>query len=234
MSLALVTGASRGLGLAVSRELIGRGWHVIIDARDAETLQAAAGTLGSPEVVTALPGDVSDEHHRFDLFQCAQEKGGLDLLINNASTLGASPLPGLADYPLNELIHTLQVNTLAPLGLSQTLLPLLIEREGAIVNVTSDAAVEAYAGWGGYGASKAALDQISAVLAVEHPGLRVYAFDPGDMRTDMHQEAYPGEDISDRPPPQSVVPSLLRLIDERPPSGRYRASDLPAVLESKS
>jgi NAD(P)-dependent dehydrogenase (short-subunit alcohol dehydrogenase family) len=154
--------------------------------------------------------------------------------VNNASTLGPSPLPGLAEYPLEELERVLRINTIAPLALTQQLLPHLQRAGGTIVNVTSDAGAEAYEGWGGYGSSKAALDQVSAVLAVEHPSLHIYAFDPGDMRTEMHQDAYPGEDISDRPEPETVVPSLLRLIVELPPSGRYRAGDLPALESSNS
>jgi NAD(P)-dependent dehydrogenase (short-subunit alcohol dehydrogenase family) len=177
---------------------------------------------------------VSDPAHRGDLAGAVQEMGGLDLLVNNASTLGTTPLPSLAEYPLDDLEQVLHINVLAPLALTQMLLPSLAPRHGVVVNITSDAAVEAYEGWGGYGSSKAALDQITAVLAAEQPGLHVYAFDPGDMRTQMHQDAFPGEDISDRPLPEQVAPSLLRLIDERPKSGRYRAGDLPALAESRT
>jgi NAD(P)-dependent dehydrogenase (short-subunit alcohol dehydrogenase family) len=232
MSVALVTGASRGFGFALSQELARRGWHLIVDARDAEALRAAAIGLSAAGGITALPGDVSDPGHRSELLAAASEQGRLDLLVNNASTLGATPLPRLAEYPPAELERVLQVNTIAPLALIQAALPLLMRTEGTIVNVTSDAAAEAYEGWGGYGSSKAALDQLSAVMAVEQPALRIYSFDPGDMRTQMHQEAFPGEDISDRPLPEAIVPALLRLLHERPPSGRYRAGDLPAVAES--
>jgi NAD(P)-dependent dehydrogenase (short-subunit alcohol dehydrogenase family) len=229
MNLALVTGASRGFGLALARELVNRGWHLIVDARDATALRRAAGEIGDPHLVTHISGDVSDPGHRADLLNAVKEMGTLDLLVNNASTLGRTPLPHLREYPIEEIEDVLRVNTIAPLALVQALLPHLASG-GAIVNVTSDAAVEPYEGWGGYASSKAALDQISAILAVEQPELRIYAFDPGDMRTEMHQAAFPGEDISDRPLPGSVVPSLLRLIDERPPSGRYRASELPAPV----
>jgi NAD(P)-dependent dehydrogenase (short-subunit alcohol dehydrogenase family) len=172
-----------------------------------------------------VPGDVADPVHRAELATAVARAGRLDLIVNNASTLGPSPLPGLDRYPVDALEEVFRTNTLAPLALTQALLPYLAPG-GTVVNVTSDAAVEAYEGWGGYGASKAALDQISAVLGAEHPEIRVYAFDPGDMRTAMHQEAYPGEDISDRPEPETVVPGLLRLLEDAPPSGRYRASDL--------
>jgi NAD(P)-dependent dehydrogenase (short-subunit alcohol dehydrogenase family) len=223
MSLALVTGASRGFGLALAKGLVERGWELIVDARGGNALRRAAEELG-PDVV-AVPGDVSDLAHRRELSEAIGRRGQLDLLINNASTLGPSPLPGLDRYPADELEAVFRINSVAPLALIQALLPHL--RPGAsIVNLTSDAAVEPYEGWGGYGASKAALDQISAVLGAEHPELRVYAFDPGDMRTAMHQEAYPGEDISGRPEPETVVPALLRLLDDLPPSGRYRAADL--------
>jgi len=224
MPLALITGASRGFGLALAKGLAERGWNLIVDARGGRELEAAARTIGPG--VLAIPGDVADPAHRRDLTTAvAAAGGGLDLLVNNASTLGASPLPPLYRYPLGALEQVLKINVLAPLALIQELLPHLSPGR-AIVNVTSDASVEAYEGWGGYGASKAALDQISAVLGAEQPGLRVYAFDPGDMRTAMHQEAFPGEDISDRPEPERVVPSLLRVLDDSPPSGRYRAADL--------
>jgi NAD(P)-dependent dehydrogenase (short-subunit alcohol dehydrogenase family) len=234
MSVALVTGASRGLGLALSDHLARRGWQVIVDGRDAERLRAATTTLAGAAGVIAVPGDVSDPVHRKQLVRAATERGGLDLLVNNASTLGVSPLPHLSGYPLQVLERVFQVNVIAPLALTQAMLPLLKRSGATIVNITSDAAVEAYEGWGAYGASKAALDQMSAIMAAEQPALRIYSFDPGDMRTQMHQDAFPGEDISDRPLPETVVPSLLRLIEERPSSGRYRASGLPAVLESRS
>ena len=222
-SVAVVTGASRGLGLALTRALSERGWRVIVDARDAGDLDAAvAGLTG----VTAIAGDVADTEHRRALVAAADAFGRLDLLVNNASTLGASPLPPLADYPLGTLEDALRVNVLAPLALVQQALPLLARSGGRIVNVTSDAAVEAYEGWGGYGASKAALEQLTNVLAAEQPGLKVYAVDPGDMNTRMHQDAFPGEDISDRPPPEDSVPGLLVLVEGDRPSGRYRAAEL--------
>ncbi len=227
MPLALVTGASRGLGLALTRALAARGWTLIVDARRGSALRdVLEGTSG----VTIVPGDVSDPQHREQLAgHVRRRQGGLDLLVNNASSLGPSPLPGLDVYPLDHLDCVLDVNVVAPLALTQLVLPDLVRANGVIVNVTSDAAVEAYPGWGGYGASKAALDQISAVLAKEYPELHVYAFDPGDMRTQMHQDAFPGEDISDRPEPETVVPALLHLVDSKPPSARYRASDLLAT-----
>jgi NAD(P)-dependent dehydrogenase (short-subunit alcohol dehydrogenase family) len=220
---ALITGASRGLGRAVAAALAGRGWRLVIDARDPAPLLETAAGLGG---VTAVAGDVADPAHRAQLVAAVRKLGRLDLLINNASTLGVSPLPTLADYPVPELARVYEVNVLAPLALLQPLLPLLAAGGGRVVNVSSDAAVEPYPGWGGYGSAKAALDQLTAVLAAERPDLRVYAFDPGDMRTDMHQAAFPGEDISDRPPPQTVVPAVLRLVDGDLPSGRYRGADL--------
>jgi NAD(P)-dependent dehydrogenase (short-subunit alcohol dehydrogenase family) len=228
--VALVTGASRGLGRALAAELLGRGWRVIGDGRDAARLARAAGEMPRTEAMAAIPGDVASPVHRARLAAAVREAGRLDLLVNNASALGPSPLPRLADLPLWELERVLAVNVVAPLALLQLLAGRLEERGGAVVNVSSDAAVEAYEGWGGYGASKAALDHLSAVAAAEHPGLRVYAFDPGDMATDMHQRAFPGEDISDRPAPESAVPSLLRLAGGDLPSGRYRAADLGAPV----
>src|SRR5262245_14540737 len=223
MPVALVTGASRGLGRAAARELAGRGWSVIVDARRRADL--ADTTRDLPRVV-AIPGDVTDAGHRADLVAAVERLGQLDVLINNASALGPSPLPQLRRYPLADLRRVYETNVLAPLALIQLLAAPIQAASGTIINVSSDAAVEGYPGWGGYGSSKAALDQLTAVLAAEEQGLRCYAFDPGDMRTDMHQLALPGEDISDRPEPESVVPTLLRLIDERPPSGRYLAADL--------
>jgi NAD(P)-dependent dehydrogenase (short-subunit alcohol dehydrogenase family) len=229
-SVAVITGASFGFGRAVARALADRGWTLVLDARRAEPLRAVAANLGG--TVVALPGDVADPDHRAELAAAVRRLGRLDLLVNNASTLGPSPLPALEHYPVDDLAGVYRVNVLAPLALTQLVLPLLRESAGTIVNVSSDAAVEAYEGWGGYGSAKAALDQLTAVLGAEldaeRPALRVYAFDPGDMRTDMHQQAFPGEDISDRPEPETVVPALLRLLDTRPPSGRYRGSDLPA------
>ncbi|TCO65875.1 SDR family NAD(P)-dependent oxidoreductase [Actinocrispum wychmicini] len=212
MPAAIITGASKGFGRALAHALADRGWDLVVDARGAEALKQA--DFGPN--VTIIPGDVTDPEHRADLVDALPK---LDLLVNNASALGPSPQPALADYPLDEFARVYEANVLAPLALIQRALSKL--DSGIIVNVSSDAAVEAYEGWGGYGSSKAALDRISAVLAVEHPSLHVYAFDPGDMRTDMHQAAFPGQDISDRPEPETVVPALLKLIDERPPSGRY-------------
>jgi NAD(P)-dependent dehydrogenase (short-subunit alcohol dehydrogenase family) len=228
MPIALITGASRGLGRAAAHALARRGWSLIVDARRAADLADAMRGLAD---VAAVPGDVTDPGHRADLAAAVGRAGGLDVLVNNASRLGPSPQPLLRDYPLDELARVYESNVVAPLALIQLLTAPLAAAGGTIVNVSSDAAVEAYPGWGGYGSSKAALDQLTAVLAAEEPSLRCYAFDPGDMRTDMHQQAFPGEDISDRPEPETVVPALLRLIGERPPSGRYRASDLvvPAV-----
>jgi NAD(P)-dependent dehydrogenase (short-subunit alcohol dehydrogenase family) len=221
---AIVTGASRGLGLALASALADRGWRLVIDARDGDALEQAAAGLRERTEVVAVAGDVADPEHR-DALVAAAGGGPVDLLVNNASVLGASPLPPLARYPLDELEQVYRVNALAPLALMQAVLPLLAE--GArIVNVTSDAAVEPYEGWGGYGSAKAALEQLTAVFAAEQPALRVYAVDPGDMNTRMHQDAYPGEDISDRPPPERSVPGLLALIEGDLPSGRYSAAAL--------
>ena len=228
MSTAIITGASRGLGLALARALARRGWKLVIDARGTDALDAAATELRRRTTVESIPGDVSDRSHLMDLVASARRLGDLDLVVNNASMLGPSPQPHLANYPLNTLNDVLKVNTLAPLELIQLALPELAS--GArIINVTSDAAIEGYEGWGGYAASKAALEQISNVLASEHPGLRVYWVDPGDMNTQMQQEAFPDEDISDRPSPDASVPGLLSLIEDDFPSGRYRARDLAVV-----
>ena len=226
MPLAIITGSSRGLGLALARALAERGWALVIDARDAADLERAARELGAITEVLALPGDVADDWHRGALLDAAGDR--VDLLVNNASLLGPSPQPPLGRYPLDVLERVYRVNVLAPLALTQLVLPRMADG-GVIVNVSSDAGVEPYAGWGGYGSSKAALDQLSAILAEEHPALRVYSVDPGDMRTRMHQEAFPGEDISDRPPPEASVPGLLRLIDGELPSGRYLARELIAT-----
>ena len=224
MPTGIVTGASRGLGLALARALDERGWRLIVDARGAEALSEATDGLSG---VTAIAGDVADPAHRRALVDAAGDE--IDLVVNNASLLGPSPQPALADYPLDELRNVYEANVLAPLALLQLALPKL--REGAaILDITSDAGVEAYEGWGGYGSSKAALEQMTAILAAEHPGLRVYWVDPGDMRTQLHQDAFPGEDISDRPPPEESVPGLLALIDGSLPSGRYRASEVIGAL----
>jgi NAD(P)-dependent dehydrogenase (short-subunit alcohol dehydrogenase family) len=232
---AIITGASRGLGRALAAGLAREGFDLIVDARDGGALDAVAGALRAAghtarrpggTVVTAVPGDVTDPEHRTALLAAAHAAGRLDLLVNNAGTLGASPLPALADYPPDELRAAFEVNVIAPVALTQLALPLLRASGGAVLNITSDAAVEAYAGWGGYGAAKAALEQASNVLAAEEPTLRVWWADPGDLRTDMHQLAFPGEDISDRPEPAAVVPAFVRLVTERLPSGRYRAAHL--------
>ena len=219
MPTAIITGASRGLGLALARALDERGWRLVLDARGADALQAATQGLTN---AAGLPGDVTDHAHRAALVALAGPR--IDLLVNNASTLGPSPQPELAQYPLDALQRVYDVNVLAPLALTQAALP-HIPSGGVILNVTSDAGIEAYDGWGGYGSSKAAFEQWTAVLGVERPRLRVYAIDPGDMRTQMHQDAFPGDDISDRPEPESVVPALLRLLHDTPASGRFRVSD---------
>ena len=225
MQVALITGASRGFGRAVATDLAADGWALVLDARGADDLADVAASLRHQGVmVRAIPGDVTDAAHRERLVAAARDLGGIDLLVNNASTLGVSPLPALADYPLDALREVVEINVVAPLALIQAALPLL--DGGTIVNVSSDAAVEGYEGWGGYGSSKAALDQLGRVLAAERPDLHVYAFDPGDMRTRMHQDAFPGEDISDRPEPETVVPALRRLLADAPPSGRYAAAQL--------
>jgi NAD(P)-dependent dehydrogenase (short-subunit alcohol dehydrogenase family) len=231
MPVGIVTGASKGLGLALARSLAEDGWSLVVDARGAGALEEARADLAArgAAAVVAVQGDVADADHRSALVTAARDLGGLDLLVNNASELGPSPLPALADYPLADLERVYRVNVLAPLALAQLALPLLRAGGGRIVNVSSDAAVEAYQGWGGYGSSKAALEQLTVVLAAEEADVRVYVVDPGDMRTGMHQAAFPGEDISDRPPPEAAVPALRRLIDGQEPSGRYRASDLAAV-----
>jgi NAD(P)-dependent dehydrogenase (short-subunit alcohol dehydrogenase family) len=223
MPNAIITGASRGLGLALARSLAADGWRLVIDARGPKELSRAAETLAELTDVVAIPGDVGDDWHRRGLVGAAGES--IDLLVNNASVLGPSPQPRLASYPLDELRRVYEVNALAPLALVQAALPNLAPG-GRVLNITSDAGVEGYPGWGGYGSSKAALEQLGAVLAAEHPQLRVYTVDPGDMRTRMHQEAFPGEDISDRPAPDASVPGLRALIDGDEPSGRYRAADL--------
>jgi short-subunit dehydrogenase len=226
MKKALVTGASRGLGRALAGGLAAAGYTLLIDARDGQALARAAAAIraGTPGAeVTALPGDITDPAHRAALREAA---GEIDLLVNNAGTLGAAPLPALADYPLGELRAAFEANVIAPIALTQLFLPVLRERGGGVLNITSDAGIEPYAGWGGYGAAKAALEQASNVLAAEETAIRVWWVDPGDLRTQMHQAAFPDEDISDRPLPESVVPAFVRLVTERLPSGRYRAAEL--------
>lgn len=229
---ALITGASRGLGLALARQLAARGWQLIIDARGANALENARTELSQQTRVIAIPGDVTDARHRQALVEAAQEAGGLDALVNNASFLGPSPQPNLLDYPLDVLEQVYRTNVIAPLALIQALQHQL--KPGArVMNITSDAGVEAYAGWGGYGSSKAALEQLSNILAAENPHVRVYWIDPGDMRTQMHQEAFPGEDISDRPLPEESVPGLLELITGQRQSGRYSARALIEEISSR-
>ena len=243
MRTAIVTGASRGLGLALARALADRGWRLVIDARDAAALEAARAELAAlrrdaapyepaagqdaahdgPTLVVAVPGDVADEAHRRELVAAAGER--IDLVVNNASLLGPSPLPRVAELAPAAFEEILRANVVGPLGVIQLALPHMREG-GRIVNVTSDAAVEPYEGWGGYGSSKAALEQLTRILAAERPDLRVYSVDPGDMRTQMHQDAFPGDDISDRPPPEASVPGLLALIEGELPSGRYAARQL--------
>ena len=228
MAVAVITGGSRGLGRALARGLASRGWSLVIDGRDEARLAATAGELRAAHDVTvvAIPGDVTDPAHRDALVRAAEDLGGVDVLVNNASELGPSPLLALADLPIDAYARVLDVNVVAPISLVQRALPSLRARHGRVINVSSDAAVEAYPGWGGYGSSKAALEQLTNVLAAEEPGLRVYRVDPGDMRTDMHQAAFPGEDITDRPQPETSVSGLLALVEGELPSGRYEAREV--------
>jgi NAD(P)-dependent dehydrogenase (short-subunit alcohol dehydrogenase family) len=223
MPLAIITGASRGLGLALARDLAKRNYSLVLGARSAADLERVVRELGAITEVVAVAGDIADPWDRGALVEAAGDE--VDVLVNNASTLGPSPQPPLASYPLDAFERVYRVNVTAPLALAQLVLPRMPDG-GAVVNVTSDAAIEPYEGWGGYGSSKAALEQLSSILAAEHPELRIYAVDPGDMRTRMHQEAFPDEDISDRPPPEHSVPGLLALIEGELPSGRYRAREL--------
>ena len=223
MPTGIVTGASRGLGLALARALDEGGWRLIVDARGGDALEAATAGLQN---VTAIAGDVADQAHRRALVDAAGDR--IDLVINNASLLGPSPQPALADYPLETLRDVYEANVIAPLALLQLALPRMPDG-AAVLDITSDAGVEAYEGWGGYGSSKAALEQLTAILAAEHPGLRVYWVDPGDMNTQMQQDAFPGEDVSDRPPPEESVPGLLALIGGSLASGRYQARELAQV-----
>jgi NAD(P)-dependent dehydrogenase (short-subunit alcohol dehydrogenase family) len=232
--VAVVTGASRGLGRALARELADAGWRLVLTARGEPELTEIAAELAGLTEVAAIAGSVVDDDHRAELAHAAAEFGGADLLVNNASTLAGfdlegAPMPTLGWFPLVGLLETFEVNVLGPIALIQLVLPQLRRKRGRVLNISSDAAVEAYAGWGGYGASKAALDHASAVLALEEPWLTVWSVDPGDMRTRMHAEAFPGEDIADRPLPETVVPALRRLLDGSLPSGRYRAADLLKV-----
>ena len=232
--VAIITGGSRGLGATLATDLVGDGWTVVVDARDAATLAATAARIRTDAItggrLIEVAGDVSDAAHRTALVQTARAAGSLELVVNNASVLGPSPLHHLGEHPLDALGQIFDVNVVAPLGLIQLALPDLRHNRGTVIDVSSDAAVEGYEGWGGYGSSKAALDQLSKVLAAEENNVRIYAFDPGDMRTEMHQQAFPGEDISDRPPPETVVPAVRALLATSPPSGRYRAADLLADI----
>lgn len=234
MPVAIITGASRGLGRALAAGLAERGWGLVLDGRNADALRSAAAELerpgGGPRV-RAVPGDVTDAAHRGALVAAALELGGVDLVVNNASALGAEPLVPLAELPVAGLRLALETNVTAPLALVQEALPALRAARGAVLNVSSDAAVEAYPTWGGYGASKAALDHLSAVLAEEEPDLRVWWVDPGDLRTGLYAAAVPDDaDFADRPLPETVAPAFLRLLDEGSPSGRYTA---PALLEAR-
>ena len=226
MPHAIITGASRGLGRALAAALLAdpaAGWRVVIDARTVGELAKTARQLGPATV--PLPGDLTDPDHRAALLAAAARLGGLDLLVHNAGTLGPSPLPPVAALPVPELRELYEVNVLAPLALTQAALPALRTAGGVVVSITSDAAVEAYPGWGGYASAKAALERLSATLAAEEPAVAVWTVDPGDLRTRMHQQAFPGEDISDRPLPEQVAPGLLALLAKRPASGRYRLAD---------
>lgn len=233
MPVALITGASAGLGKALAQELARRQWSLVIDARDAKRLYRVAHELATLTEINAIAGDVSLHQHRADLAAAVHKLGRLDLLVNNASTLGPTPLPPLGDLPLEQLSEIFKVNVTAPLGLIQRLLGQLCDSAGSVINLSSDAAIEHYEGWGAYGATKSALDHLTGTLASENPATRFYAVDPGDMRTAMQQAAFPDEDISDRPLPETVVPGLLSLIETRPASGRYRAKDLIGFTSSQ-
>jgi NAD(P)-dependent dehydrogenase (short-subunit alcohol dehydrogenase family) len=226
MSVALITGGSAGLGQALAHALADEGWRVIVDGRDPDRLAAA---VDHPQVL-AIPGDVTNEWHRGALLAAVESEGRLDLLVHNASTLGPTPLPPLRSATVSDLEDVWRTNVGAPLALTVDLIPTLVASRGTLLSVSSDAGVEHYEGWGLYGASKAALDHLTLTFGVENPDITAYAVDPGDMRTQMHQDAFPGEDISDRALPESVVPHLLALLAARPPSGRYRAADI-AVAE---
>jgi NAD(P)-dependent dehydrogenase (short-subunit alcohol dehydrogenase family) len=233
---ALVTGASRGYGRALATALAADGWNVVVDARDGRALERARADIDArgPGHVVALTGDIGDPVHVAALVGAAVDQGRFELLVNNAGTLGPSPLPPVARLRSDDLERTLRTNVVAPLRLIQAALPHLRIAGGTVVNVTSDAAVEGYEGWGGYGASKAALEQLGRVLATEEPGVHVYTVDPGDMRTQMHQDAFPGEDISDRPAPEAKVPGLLALLSRRPASGRYRVDEITPEPDAAS
>ncbi len=225
MSVALITGGSAGLGRALAQALAAEGWRVLVDGRDDQRLDTAVDGTG----VVAIAGDVTNDWHRGALIDAVEREGGLDLLVHNASTLGPTPLPRLDAATAEELHQVWRTNVSAPFSLTVDLLPALVASHGVLLSISSDAGVEHYEGWGLYGASKAALDHLTLTFGEENPAIAAYAVDPGDMRTQMHQDAFPGEDISDRPLPETVVPHLLGLLAARPPSGRYRAAELPAV-----
>lgn len=236
---ALITGGSAGLGLELAKGLLGRGWRVVIDGRDPERLRHAAASLAGetgradPPPLTAVVGDVTDPAHRADLRDRVARLGRLDLLVHNASALGPSRLRPLAELDPAELTALWATNVVAANALNTLLVPALRAHDGILVSISSDAAVEHYETWGGYGATKAALDHLTLTWSAES-GVTGYAVDPGDMRTAMHQLAFPGEDISDRPLPQTVVPQVLALLDRRPPSGRYRAAAFAPALTGAS
>jgi NAD(P)-dependent dehydrogenase (short-subunit alcohol dehydrogenase family) len=233
MHTALVTGGSAGLGRALTRDLVADGWHVVVDARDGRRLADGVAELdGLDGTVTQVAGDVADPAHREALVAAVAEAGRLDLLVHNASTLGPTPLPALADLDLDGFDEVWLTNVVAPLALTQQLLPALRASRGTVVGISSDAALEHYEGWGAYAASKAALDQLTLTIGAENPEVSAYAVDPGDMRTAMHQAAFPGEDISDRPLPETVVPALRALLRQRPANGRYRAADFAVAAAS--
>lgn len=227
--VAVVTGGSQGLGLALSRALVRRGYSLVIDARRTDRLESAISELSAVGTAVGIAGDVTDAGHRRRLVEIAAGLGPIDVLVNNASTLGASPLPTIDEIDLDVVRHAFETNVVAPIALYQEASPHLAAR-AAIVNITSDAAVEGYPTWGGYGATKAALEQVGRVLAAERPDLRVLTVDPGDMRTEMHQDAFPGEDISDRPEPETSIPGLIALIEGDQPSGRYAARSVPSEV----
>ncbi len=224
---ALISGASRGLGLALARALAKNGWKLLLDARGTAELEKIQVELSHSTLVRAIPGDITDPAHREALAAVAQQLGGLDALVNNAGILGPSPQPPLLEYPLDVLEQVYRTNVVAQLGMIQAVYPSL-NPQARILNITSDAGVEAYPGWGGYGSAKAAFEHLSAILAAENPQMKIYWVDPGDMRTRMQQDAFPGEDISDRPLPESSVPGLLVLLSSDLPSGRYQARALIA------
>ena len=230
MPTALITGASAGLGRALATELATLGWRLVLTARGAQRLEQVAADLPHQVSVTTIAGDVADPEHRSRVVAEINRAGALDVLVNNASTLGPTPLRPLAALSPAELSDVLAVNLIAPFALTAALLPALTAARGVLLDISSDAGVEHYPDWGGYGASKAALDHLTLTFGQENLEIACYAVDPGDMRTDMQQAAFPGEDISDRRSPASVVPALLELISSRPPNGRYRAADIGAAM----